>query len=182
MISPETIDLLSLPSFPLSKKAKLPSVAGIYFAIDSLGVVQYIGRSANIKQRWRCHHNQRELETMGSVRIAYITCPEDLLAQVETALVSWFLPPLNGGRVSYLTNTSIEVVRQIRVNAPGLSEQIKAAREADGRSVQVLATAAGISSGYWYQIENNQRRWVSEETLRGIETALSIDLGVRFDD
>lgn len=76
----------------------------------------------------------------------------------------------------------MEVVRQIRVNVPTLSERIKAAREADGRSAQVLATAAGISTGYWYQIENNQRRWISEETLRGIESALNIDFGVTFDD
>lgn len=79
-------------------------------------------------------------------------------------------------------NMLMEVVRQVRVNAPDLSAQIKAAREADGRSVQVLATAAGISSAYWYQIEKNQRHWISEKTLRGIESALDINLGVNFDD
>ncbi|MBD2345419.1 helix-turn-helix domain-containing protein [Anabaena subtropica FACHB-260] len=50
------------------------------------------------------------------------------------------------------------------------------------RSVQVLATLAGISTAYWYQIEQDKRQWISEETLRGIEQALGMNLGVQFDD
>jgi hypothetical protein len=49
----------------------------------------------------------------------------------------------------------------------------------NGRSVQVLATLAGISTAYWYQIEQEKRQWISEETLRGIEQALGLDLGRR---
>lgn len=76
----------------------------------------------------------------------------------------------------------MDVVRQIKVTIPDLSQKIKGAREKDGRSVQVLATLAGISTAYWYQIEQDKRQWISEETLRGIEQALGIDLGVQFDD
>ncbi|WP_375496446.1 helix-turn-helix domain-containing protein [uncultured Nostoc sp.] len=76
----------------------------------------------------------------------------------------------------------MDVVRQIKVTIPDLSHKIKEAREKDGRSVQVLATSAGISTAYWYQIEQEKRQWISEETLRGIEQALGLDLGVRFDD
>ncbi|MDZ8261962.1 helix-turn-helix transcriptional regulator [Nostoc sp. ChiQUE01b] len=74
----------------------------------------------------------------------------------------------------------MDVVRQIKVTIPDLSQKIKEAREKDGRSVQVLATLAGISTAYWYQIEQDKRQWISEETLRGIEQALGIDLGVQF--
>jgi len=76
----------------------------------------------------------------------------------------------------------MDVVRQIKVTIPDLSQKIKESREKDGRSVQVLATLAGISTAYWYQIEQNKRQWISEGTLRGIEQALSINLGVEFDD
>ncbi|MHC5747899.1 MAG: helix-turn-helix domain-containing protein [Nostoc sp.] len=76
----------------------------------------------------------------------------------------------------------MDVVRQIKVTIPDLSQKIKQAREKDGRSVQVLATSAGISTAYWYQIEQEKRQWISEETLRGIEQALGLDLGVCFDD
>lgn len=76
----------------------------------------------------------------------------------------------------------MDVVRQIRVSIPDLSHQIKAAREADGRSAQALSTVAGISTAYWYQIENNKRQWISEQTLRGIEAALGVDFGVSFEE
>ncbi|WP_199311698.1 helix-turn-helix domain-containing protein [Anabaena subtropica] len=46
----------------------------------------------------------------------------------------------------------------------------------------MLATLAGISTAYWYQIEQDKRQWISEETLRGIEQALGMNLGVQFDD
>jgi transcriptional regulator with XRE-family HTH domain len=76
----------------------------------------------------------------------------------------------------------MDVVKQVRVTVPDLSSKVKDARLLDGRSAQALATAAGISTAYWYQIENNQRQWLSEEILRGIENALGIDFGVNFDE
>ncbi|NJM73030.1 MAG: hypothetical protein HC862_24400 [Scytonema sp. RU_4_4] len=45
MINPRDIDLNSLPWLPLEEKTAFPSRACIYFAIDSLGTVQYVGRS-----------------------------------------------------------------------------------------------------------------------------------------
>jgi transcriptional regulator with XRE-family HTH domain len=76
----------------------------------------------------------------------------------------------------------MDVVRQIRVTVPDLSQKIKEAREKDGRSAQILATLAGISTAYWYQIEQGKRQWISEETLRGMEQALNISLGVTFEE
>lgn len=74
----------------------------------------------------------------------------------------------------------MDVVRQTKISKPNLSQMVLEAREKDGRSAQVLATKAGISTGYWYQIENGKRKWISEETLRGIEQALNVDFGVKF--
>lgn len=76
----------------------------------------------------------------------------------------------------------MDVVRQVKVTVPDLAEKIKEAREKDGRSAQVLATFSGISTGYWYEIEKNKRRWISEEILRGIEKTLGVDFGVRFEE
>lgn len=58
----------------------------------------------------------------------------------------------------------------------GLPEKLKEARLKDGRSVQVLATNAEISTAYWYQIENNKRAWVSEEIIQRIEKVLGVSL------
>lgn len=68
------------------------------------------------------------------------------------------------------------------IDAPGIGKKIKDARIADGRSVQTLATLAGISLAYWYQIEQEKMQSISEEHFKGVQSALGIDLGVKFDD
>jgi hypothetical protein len=52
MINPESLDLSALPWLPLEAKSAFPKQSAIYFAIDSLGNIQYIGRSVNVKNRW----------------------------------------------------------------------------------------------------------------------------------
>ncbi|NER99445.1 MAG: GIY-YIG nuclease family protein [Symploca sp. SIO1B1] len=70
MINPTTINPLTLPSVPLSQRSQLPTTPSIYFAIDTQGVVQYIGRSINPRQRWVSHHHFHELSNIGGVKIA----------------------------------------------------------------------------------------------------------------
>lgn len=90
------IDPLTLPSVPLEMRSHLPSTSAIYFAIDSLGNIQYIGKAADLRQRWTQHHRYKQLLGINGVRIAWlqIDTPE-LLASVEAALIHWFDPPLN---------------------------------------------------------------------------------------
>jgi transcriptional regulator with XRE-family HTH domain len=74
------------------------------------------------------------------------------------------------------------IVKQ-EVDAPGLGAQIKAAREADVRSVTKLAKEVGISRNYWYQLESESvLGGVAEDTLRKIEEVLGVNMGVKFDD
>lgn len=74
----------------------------------------------------------------------------------------------------------MDVVRQIRVSVPDLEKRIKSLRESSGKSAQILATEAGISTAYWYQIEKGERQYITEEVLKGIERALNVDFGVNF--
>ena len=76
----------------------------------------------------------------------------------------------------------MDVVRQIRVSVPDLEKRIKKLREVSGKSAQSLATEAGISTAYWYQIEKGERQYITEEVLKGIEKALNVDFGVTFND
>lgn len=79
-------------------------------------------------------------------------------------------------------NPSVVKVRRYQeVEVPGFGERLKQARISDGRSAQVLATLAGISIGYWYQLEKEDREWISEEVLRAIEKVLNLDFGAKFD-
>jgi excinuclease UvrABC nuclease subunit len=93
MISPSTIDPLQLPSVGMTDRKQLPQIPCIYFAIDIYDQIQYIGRSVNPRQRWQNHHRQAQLI---GCRIAYMECDKALLDEVETALIEWFNPPLNG--------------------------------------------------------------------------------------
>lgn len=78
-------------------------------------------------------------------------------------------------------NTSIVKVRRYQeIDVTDFGERLKQARIMDGRSVQVLATLAGISVGYWYQLEKEDREWISESVLRAIESVLNINFGVKF--
>jgi DNA-binding Xre family transcriptional regulator len=100
MITPESIDFSVLPSLCLTRRSELPEVPAIYFAINSLDQIQYIGRSQNLRQRWLSHHRQFQLQAIDSVRIAWLRCDDvSLLAEIEAALIEWFEPPLNGSIV-----------------------------------------------------------------------------------
>lgn len=67
-------------------------------------------------------------------------------------------------------------------DVPGLGARIKQFREASSKSQTALAAEAGISVPHWNRIENERVASVPIETIRGIERALGVDLGVSFDD
>ncbi|MGF2037355.1 MAG: helix-turn-helix domain-containing protein [Nostoc sp. CmiVER01] len=188
-INPATIDPLALPSVSLQERSQLPARSCIYFAIDSHGVVQYIGRTVNLKNRWSSHHCYGYLKRIGNVRIAYIEVSDhNLLAEIEDALISHFNPLLNTFQLwskSYqnIPPGAVKIRRYTDIEISGLGGKIKQARKADGRSVEVLAGEADISRSYWHDIEAERiRDALPEDTLRKIERVLGIDLGVKFDD
>lgn len=114
MINLETLDLSTLPGVALESKSELPTQSAIYFAIDSQGTIQYIGRSGNLKQRWSQHHRYSQLVSTGNIRIAYLFLDADLLPNVEEALIKWFQPHLNKtptGKVASTSGRSTVMVR-----------------------------------------------------------------------
>lgn len=75
----------------------------------------------------------------------------------------------------------MKVVRKTVLEVSGLGQRIKQAREADSRSLKALAESAGMTSMNWYRIEAEEQE-LPEETLRKVEQALGVDLGVSFHD
>lgn len=74
------------------------------------------------------------------------------------------------------------IIKQ-EVDAPGLGEQIKKARESDPRSVTKLSKLVGISRNYWYQLEAEAvLGGIAEDTLRKIEEVLGVNFGVSFEE
>ncbi len=89
VISPESIDLSVLPSLAITDRKQFPAIPCVYFAIDSQGVVQYIGQTSCLSSRWANHHRFDQLESLGDVCIAYqihIPNTEDALRSEEV----WF--------------------------------------------------------------------------------------------
>ncbi|MBW4617372.1 MAG: hypothetical protein KME21_29980 [Desmonostoc vinosum HA7617-LM4] len=69
MINPQTINPLTLPSVALNERSQLPSQPCIYFAIDSQGVVQYIGRTVNLQVRWLKYHLNRSILNLSGKQV-----------------------------------------------------------------------------------------------------------------
>ena len=90
-----------LPSVSLEDRSQLPEASSIYFAIDSNNVIQYIGRTTNLNKRWAStrHHRYQELNNKSGVRIAYLKTDDDLLDEIEEALIKHFEPPLNNSKI-----------------------------------------------------------------------------------
>ncbi len=69
------------------------------------------------------------------------------------------------------------------INVPDLAERIQQAQIASKLSVTEVCRRIGISRTYWYKLINNDiSEGLAEPTLRKIEQALGIDLGVNFND
>lgn len=148
MIDPATINLTTLPWLPLEEKTAFPKRPAIYFAIDSLGNVQYIGRAKNVKARWGSHHKYNELAAIANIKVAYlfVDLPQ-LLPQIETALIEYFDPPLNTIKLvqvdNYLMPRKPKPKREeIKVNyrlAPDVKNGVAATAEIAGRSENLQA-------------------------------------------
>lgn len=61
---------------------------------------------------------------------------------------------------------------------PGLGQKIRQYRLLSTKSLTELAASAGISTPHWNRIENEKLRDVPYETLKRVEQALAVDLGI----
>ncbi|BDA74346.1 hypothetical protein CAL7716_085120 [Calothrix sp. PCC 7716] len=73
----------------------------------------------------------------------------------------------------------MKVTKTVSIEAPGLGAKIKAAREADPRSLKAICEIAGMSQMNWYRIED-EKQTLPVETLRKIEEVLGVDFGISF--
>lgn len=144
MLNPSEINLSSLPWLPLDAKSAFPKNPAIYFAIDSQGTVQYIGRSINPKSRWANHHKYKHLEAIGSIKIVYLFVDSpNLLPEIESALILWFDPPLNVADKS--TNSLNRLCDPLATKQIPMICKLPQLMEAKGINQKDLAAATGLS-------------------------------------
>lgn len=96
-----TIRLEKLPWVPLEERSLLPNRPAIYFAIDSLSTVQYIGASRSLRSRWLNHEKLYFFRRIPQLKIAWIPVdlPFKLLEKVERTLIYRFQPPMNNEKI-----------------------------------------------------------------------------------
>ena len=159
-ITPESINLKLLPSILLIDRKQLPSVASIYFAINSQNVVHYIGRTTNLRKRWQRHHQRSALDALGDIKIAWIKIEEiALLVEIERSMIEFFRPLLNG-------STSHPKLKILKFNFQQIKTQVK-----DG---QIWFCATDITKAIGYK---NTAETIADNV--SIEYTTKISLGLK---
>jgi predicted transcriptional regulator len=80
-----------------------------------------------------------------------------------------------------LTTIKMKLTKLLSIDAPGLGEQIKKAREADPRALTTICRLVGMSTQNWYRIEREEQS-LPIETLQKIEQVLGVAFGYQFDE
>ena len=164
MFNPENINLQTLPSLPLEDRRLLPETPGIYFAINSLDQIQYIGRSVNLRQRWLNHHRHSQLEGTGSVRLVWLEVSEpELLPGVEEALIEYYQPSLNG---QWFAEDSIF--------------RLKAAAYEKGVKLSEIADAIDVHPNTISKFASGKQRSINLDMLYDIADYLGVEPGELF--
>ena len=89
----DNFNLNELPSVELLDKEKLPTTAGIYFAVDGNNQIWYIGKAQNIKNRWANHHRYDQLTKINKknlIKLKWYECEnnEDVLTKLENYFIN----------------------------------------------------------------------------------------------
>jgi DNA-binding Xre family transcriptional regulator len=167
MINPSEVDISALPWLPLEEKLAFPQQPAIYFAIDALGNIQYIGRSANPKQRWSNHHRFGDLNSIGKIRIAYLFADSDLLSSIESALIDWFDPPLNVAKPFFSPYGDAVKVGKIDKRG-GLQNKVKSFLEERNLTVYRFIQETGIAPATGYKLAQKSSYLPSIRVLEAI--------------
>jgi hypothetical protein len=92
-----------LPSKPITKLKELPQDAGVYY-IMALGVVLYVGKTKNLRNRWQSsHHRYQQFKLLHPFgRLHYRVLAADKIHAYEKVEISKFQPQWNGtARVTF---------------------------------------------------------------------------------
>ncbi|MCS6959465.1 MAG: GIY-YIG nuclease family protein [Pseudanabaenaceae cyanobacterium SKYGB_i_bin29] len=82
-----------LPSVP--QPHYLPPRSGLYY-ITAAWLIFYVGKSQNLRQRWRTHHRRREFHSLAPFgRIHYRLLPPHQLTIWEQREIKRLCPPWN---------------------------------------------------------------------------------------
>jgi hypothetical protein len=92
-----------LPSKPITKLKELPQEPGVYY-ITALGIVLYVGKAKNLRNRWNTsHHRYQQFKILHPFgRLHYRTLSLSKISAHEKTEIAKFQPQWNGtARVTF---------------------------------------------------------------------------------
>lgn len=111
------LPILFWPSVSLRDHTRLPAKPGLY-AVRWLFITWYVGKSVNVRDRWRRHHRYPQAKRLPWCRIAYCTMRESAIHDAEKRLIKltkrWWV--WNGEEVPTKRDLFISDVLGILVN------------------------------------------------------------------
>jgi hypothetical protein len=137
------IDVTNLPFVAFADRNQIPHASAVYFVLDETDSVIYVGRSVDIRNRWRGHHLLAELRHLEGIRIAWYQ-PErgGLLAEIEAVCIDRFSPRLNmvgGARRRFAVQVLQRVGLPVRMPVD-LKRSLEVIAGQEGRSLNSLMT------------------------------------------
>jgi excinuclease UvrABC nuclease subunit len=85
---------------PLSQRREFPACSAVYLVVGENQKVLYIGRTVNLRQRWKTHHLYSVFRAINNVRLAWLEVSDlFLIPLIEEALIRHFKPLHNTARI-----------------------------------------------------------------------------------
>ncbi|HEY9831472.1 MAG TPA: GIY-YIG nuclease family protein [Stenomitos sp.] len=137
---------------PLTQRDQLPNHPGIYVITDLSEQVWYVGKSANLKNRWRGkgHHRYPQLSRSNrkkSFQIYWKPFPLEHLNELEQYYINLFSPHLNGTKVkSY-----------IRKKAQPTAE-LKRIFQTLNRPNKIFPSVRSVVLGYYKELDEEEMK------------------------
>lgn len=106
-------------NLPLTQLEQLPNHPGIYVITDLAEQVWYVGKSANLNNRWRGkgHHRYPQLSRTNKKKSFQIYCkpfPLEQLNELEQHYINLFNPHLNGTKVKYYIRKKAQPTAELK--------------------------------------------------------------------
>jgi hypothetical protein len=105
------INPIELPFESIPNRNLLPKASGIYFVINDLEEILYIGKSTNIQSRWQGHNISADLDNPKKCKVSYLEIKDTDLYQIyelEKYFIEKFQPKLNIN-----SSPRVEIFKQI---------------------------------------------------------------------
>lgn len=139
-------------NLPLNQRDQLPNHPGIYVITDLTEQVWYVGKSANLNNRWRGkgHHRYPQLSRTNkkkSFQIYWKLFSLEKLNELEQHYISLFNPHLNGTKVK----------SHIR-KKPQPTAELKRIFHVLNRPIQLFPSVRSVVLGYYKELDEEEMK------------------------